>query len=81
MIYELVPSSSFSSFTHDCCSRPQAKSNSSHSSDRLDYEQYLSCLVRVAQKCYPHAGSAEDAMQQLLMDNILPLGKEQNDRC
>lgn len=46
----------------------------SNNSDRLDYAQYLSCLVRVATKCYPHTRSAEDAMQQLLMDNILPLG-------
>lgn len=49
----------------------------SNNSDRLDYNQYLSCLVRVAIKCYPHTRNAEDAMQQLLMDNILPLGERQ----
>lgn len=39
---------------------------------RLDYEEFLSCLTRVAQRCYSRA-SPDDAMQLLLMDNILPL--------
>lgn len=42
-------------------------------SDKLDFEEFLSCLVRVAEKCYPSCRSSEAAFQQLLMDNILPL--------
>jgi hypothetical protein len=42
-------------------------------SDRLEYTQFLSCLLRVALKCYPNAKNSEDSMQQLLMDNVLPL--------
>lgn len=46
---------------------------SSKKSDKLEYEEFLSCLIRIAQKCYQNSPTAEDAMQQLLMDNILPL--------
>jgi hypothetical protein len=42
----------------------------------MDYKEFISCLIRVAQKCYPTAKSTEDSMQQLLMDNILPLAKK-----
>jgi hypothetical protein len=42
--------------------------------DKLDYEEFLSCLRRIAVKCYPNDERSEDeSMQQLLMDNILPL--------
>lgn len=44
-------------------------------SDKLTFEEFLSCLLRIAQKCYPSMGSQEDQMQQLLMDNILPLAQ------
>ena len=42
-------------------------------SDRIDYNEFLSCLMRIATRCYPSSNSYEDAMQQLFMDNILPL--------
>lgn len=51
----------------------------SSQSDKLDYCEFLSCLVRVAIKCYPTSPSSEDAMQQLLMDNILSMAKRR--RC
>lgn len=42
-------------------------------SERLDYNQFLCCLIRVAEKAYPRAGGPEHAMEQLLMDNVLPM--------
>lgn len=41
--------------------------------DRLEYKEFLSCLIRVATRCYPSCESAEESMHQLLMDNILPM--------
>jgi len=41
-------------------------------SDKLNFDDYLACLVRIAEKCYPGQSSSEDSMQQFLMDNILP---------
>ena len=54
--------------------------NSSHqvSDHRLDYAEFLSCLSRVAQRCYSNAPTSEDAMQLLLMDNILPLASRRH---
>jgi hypothetical protein len=41
---------------------------------RLNYDEFLSCLMKIALKCYPASSSnAEEAMQHLLMDNILPM--------
>lgn len=45
----------------------------------MDYKEFVSCLIRVAQKCYPSSEHSESSMQQLLMDNILPLAKRR--RC
>lgn len=42
-------------------------------SDKIDFDAFLSCLIRIAQKCYPSCHTKEEAMQQFLMDNILPL--------
>lgn len=42
-------------------------------SDRLEYKEFLSCLIGVANHCYPHCRNSEESMQQLLMDNILPM--------
>lgn len=50
-----------------------AARSSSEKSDRLDYDEFLSTLISIAQRCYPSSSSPEEAMQQLLMDNILPL--------
>ena len=41
--------------------------------ERLDYGGFLSCLIRIADVCYPKAKDQDDAMLHLLMDNILPL--------
>ena len=41
--------------------------------DKIDFDAFLSCLIRIAQKCYPSCRNSEEAMQQLLMDNVLPL--------
>ena len=42
-------------------------------SDKLNFDEFLSCILRIAQKCYPSALNQEESMQQLLMDNILPM--------
>lgn len=47
-------------------------------SDRLDFDDFLSCMLRVAMKCYPSCKNREAAMQQLLMDNILPLASRRH---
>lgn len=41
--------------------------------DRIDYDEYISCLIRIAKRCYPSCSDSEDALHQLLMDNVLPL--------
>ena len=41
--------------------------------DRLEYKEFLSCLIRVATRCYPSCEDPEESMHQLLMDNILPM--------
>mmetsp|Transcript_6826 Transcript_6826/g.6130 ORF Transcript_6826/g.6130 Transcript_6826/m.6130 type:complete len:441 (+) Transcript_6826:27-1349(+) len=41
--------------------------------DKLNYEEFLSCLALIAEKCYPSGRSTEESMQQLLMDNLLPM--------
>jgi hypothetical protein len=40
--------------------------------DKINFEEFLSCLHRISLKCYPGCPTAEAAMQQLLMDNLLP---------
>ena len=39
----------------------------------IEYDEFLSCLVRIAQACYPSSLSLDQAMKQLLLDNVLPL--------
>jgi hypothetical protein len=41
--------------------------------DKLNYEEFLSFLTQLALRVYPSCSTAEEATQQLLMDNILPL--------
>lgn len=41
--------------------------------DKIEFEAFLTCLIRISQKCYPSNRTEEEAMQQLLMDNILPM--------
>jgi len=40
--------------------------------NKLEYADFLTCLMKLAVQCYPSSKSSEDALQQLLMDNILP---------
>ena len=44
--------------------------------DKLNFEEFVSCLLKIAQKCYPSSSSKDEAMQQLLMDNVLPLANK-----
>lgn len=54
----------------------QTRDNSqADKSDKLNFEEFLSCLLRISQKCYPSMPSQEESMQQLLMDNILPMAQ------
>lgn len=43
--------------------------------DKLDFTEFLSCLIKIAIKCYPSCSDKQAAMQQLLMDNILPMAQ------
>lgn len=45
-------------------------------SDKLNFEEFVSCIVMIAIKCYPTAANKDEAMQQILMDNILPLANK-----
>ena len=47
-------------------------------SDKLDFEEFLSCLIQISLKCYPSSKTKEEAMIQLLMDNILPLAERRH---
>ena len=40
---------------------------------KLNFEEFLTLMLRTAKKCYPSQKTLEGAMQQLLMDNVLPL--------
>eukprot|EP01035_Chromulina_nebulosa_P027576 gene27576-36285_t len=44
--------------------------------DKLNFEEFVSCLLKIAQRCYPSSSSKDEAMQQLLMDNVLPLANK-----
>lgn len=54
------------------------KVGSSERTDRIEYDGFLSCLMKIAIKCYPSSSTYEDAMQQLLMDNVLPLASRRS---
>lgn len=45
----------------------------------VGYEQFLSCLARIAEVCYPSSSAIDDAMKQLLMDNVLPFASRSRD--
>eukprot|EP00597_Dinobryon_sp_UTEXLB2267_P007803 CAMPEP_0170097076 /NCGR_PEP_ID=MMETSP0019_2-20121128/28993_1 /TAXON_ID=98059 /ORGANISM="Dinobryon sp., Strain UTEXLB2267" /LENGTH=476 /DNA_ID=CAMNT_0010319243 /DNA_START=1605 /DNA_END=3032 /DNA_ORIENTATION=- len=47
-------------------------------SDKLSFEEFISCLIKISFKCYPSSLNKEEAMQHLLMDNILPLANKRN---
>ena len=40
--------------------------------NKLEYADFLTCLMKLAVQCYPSSKTCEDALQQLLMDNVLP---------
>jgi len=61
-------------FTAQCrYLKSQGNGSSLAQTGRLTYDEFLTCLLALAQKCYPMCDNAQAAMQQLLMDNILPL--------
>jgi hypothetical protein len=41
--------------------------------ERVDYDGFLSCIMRIAAICYPSSANGEESMMHLLVDNILPL--------
>ncbi len=41
--------------------------------ERVDFDGFLSCLMRLASICYPDSRNGDEAMLHLLMDNVLPL--------
>lgn len=44
----------------------------SEKENKLEYDDFLSCLVRIACHCYPSGKAPEDSLQQLIMENIIP---------
>jgi len=60
-------------FTAQCRQIKSAGSQSLAQTGRLRYDEFLTCLLGLALKCYPACRDSQTAMQQLLMDNILPL--------
>ena len=41
--------------------------------DKLNFHDFLNALLRIAIKCYPTSADEKSAMQQLLIENIMPL--------
>ena len=39
---------------------------------KMNYNDFLTAMMKLSVKVYPHSKSVDDAFQQLLMDNILP---------
>lgn len=60
-------------FTVELKNPARLQSSKSEKGDKINFEEFLNCLHRIAHKCYPGCNTAVEAMQQLLMDNILPL--------
>ncbi|GMH50329.1 hypothetical protein TL16_g08085 [Triparma laevis f. inornata] len=52
----------------------------SNSVDKLTYNEFLTCLLKLSSKLYPTSAeqSAEAAFQQLLMENVLPLASRRS---
>ncbi|GMH79654.1 hypothetical protein TrVE_jg13677 [Triparma verrucosa] len=52
----------------------------SNSVDKLTYNEFLTCLLKLSAKLYPSSAeqSAEAAFQQLLMENVLPLASRRS---
>lgn len=46
--------------------------------DKITFPEFLTCLLRVAEKVYPSSQSPDDALQQLLMENVLPLASRRH---
>ena len=47
-------------------------------SERVGYDGFLNCLIRMAPMCYPTAKDGDEAMLHLLMDNLLPLASKRD---
>eukprot|EP00636_Phaeomonas_parva_P006273 CAMPEP_0118862584 /NCGR_PEP_ID=MMETSP1163-20130328/7737_1 /TAXON_ID=124430 /ORGANISM="Phaeomonas parva, Strain CCMP2877" /LENGTH=477 /DNA_ID=CAMNT_0006796501 /DNA_START=10 /DNA_END=1443 /DNA_ORIENTATION=+ len=45
---------------------------------KLTYYEFLNVLLRISQRLYGHKLSQEDAMQKLLMENVLPRASRRN---
>ena len=46
--------------------------------ERVDYDGFLNCLIRIAPLCYPNTRDGDGAMLHLLMDNLLPLASRRS---
>ena len=60
-------------WTTELKTRAKTDKKKKHEPDKLEYKEFLSCLIRVASRCYPSCENTEESMHQLLMDNILPM--------
>jgi hypothetical protein len=62
--------------SHDSLSAQTLKEGLSSQIDKLTYNEFLTCLMKLSAKLYPNStnqGMVESSFQQLLMENILPL--------
>lgn len=60
-----------------------ATSGFSSSADKLTYNEFLTCLLKLSKRLYPNSAekrSLESAFQQLLMENVLPLASRRSPR-
>ena len=48
--------------------------------ERVDYDGFLSCIMCIAEMCYPSSANGDGAMIHLLVDNILPLASRREPR-
>ena len=45
---------------------------------QMTYNDFLNALMRLSSKVYPNADTVDDAFQQLLMENVLPLASRRS---
>ncbi len=61
-----------------CTTNPEkvARLITNDKSDKMEFDAFLSCLIKIAKKAYPSGETKEGSMQQLLMDNLLPMASK-----
>lgn len=57
---------------------PRSRAHPPRRAPQMNYNDFLTCLLKLAVKVYPRSRSSDEAFQRLLVDNIIPLASR---RC